>query len=771
MQSRTFEAPKWILAKSPKDKNNIQNGEKLSGHSSYVLEASRNLFGSYEEPSRLATKWIDFFRLDRSKLKSFFVNSEISMILHDIGKANSGFVGSIMGEKGNQTIRHEHLSGLILGLPEIRNWIGTIPEADHEIILSAVICHHLKAGESDFCKLQNPDITLFRVFGDNLSEILDIVSEKLGLQSVVPQIPSIWSFEKRKGDFFYFEPLKEQLRKSLKKVGKDKERLSLLIAVRAALIVSDSAGSGLFRERKDLSEWIKNAFDESALIDSAYIENSIVNPRKEDLEKKGVIFKWNDFQDSSESIPSRSLLLAPCGSGKTLAAWRWIKGQLKEKSVSRVIFLYPTRGTASEGFRDYVSWAPEADAALVHGAASYELNGMFSNGDERSGKDFSTEDRLFALGFWQRRIFSATFDQFFGFMQYSYRSLCLLPMLADSVIVVDEVHSFDKSMFSVLKSFLKAFEVPVLCMTASLPPRRIEELRNCGLHVFPEDINKFSDLASTAEMPRYFVKSLSGADEARIVAMNSFNSGKKVLWVVNTVKRCQSLAKELIAVCYHSRFKLEDRRNKHEHVITMFQQNANAAIAVTTQVCEMSLDLDADVLITESAPIPSLIQRMGRCNRRAKPGGGKDKLGEVFIYTPADRKPYSDEDLKRSESFVRALDNMEASQARLQELLEELGPSDVEVIKYAAFLESGAFAKSGEEDIRDSTDFTVQAVLDSDISEFMSLKKSRKPVAGFLIPVPKNKAFKDSRLGSWPLAADSSHYSSDLGFLDEREGA
>jgi CRISPR-associated endonuclease/helicase Cas3 len=39
-------------------------------------------------------------------------------------------------------------------------------------------------------------------------------------------------------------------------------------------------------------------------------------------------------------------------------------------------------------------------------------------------------------------------------------------------------------------------------------------------------------------------------------------------------------------------------------------------IALTTQVCEMSLDLSAALLVSEFAPLTSLIQRMGRCNRK-----------------------------------------------------------------------------------------------------------------------------------------------------------
>ena len=150
----------------------------------------------------------------------------------------------------------------------------------------------------------------------------------------------------------------------------------------------------------------------------------------------------------------------------------WIAAQTKERPVKRVLFLYLTRASATEGFKDYVSWAPEADASLMHGTADYDLDEMFPAEDPRNGRIFNGADpRLFALRHWPKRVFSATVDQFFAFMSYDYGPLCLLPVLADSVIVVDEVHSFDRAMFSALLGFLDTFDVPVLCMTATLPSR------------------------------------------------------------------------------------------------------------------------------------------------------------------------------------------------------------------------------------------------------------------------------------------------------------
>ncbi len=91
--------------------------------------------------------------------------------------------------------------------------------------------------------------------------------------------------------------------------------------------------------------------------------------------------------------------------------------------------------------------------------------------------------------------------------------------------------------------------------------------------------------------------------------------------------------------------------------------------------------------IREAAPITSLIQRMGRCNRHTRPG--EKEIGNIFIYQPEDRRPYEEEDMQGTDAFLEALDGREVSQTRLRELLEEHGPGDVEPDRYAAFVESG----------------------------------------------------------------------------------
>ncbi|MFH0825634.1 MAG: CRISPR-associated helicase Cas3' [Pseudomonadota bacterium] len=761
-----MESPRVVLAKRPPNGRTDHPGVTLVGHTGQVLTTFRHMFGTRDGPTRLGLMWLIFFGLPEERFVAFHAGGTAAVGLHDVGKANLGFQDAVMGKKNVQAIRHEHLSALLLDGHAYRDWLETIHPGLADIVISAIISHHLKAKDVDFPARPNPEIKYIRVLRDGLADTLELTSKAIGVPAPnCSNVPELWNLEDGLG-FERVEELRDRLMKFRRRLRRDDVAPRLLMAVRSALIAADSGGSALVREEKDLRAWLNEAFDENRLIDGDYIDREVIAPRIRQIELNGQSYCPSSFQDATENLGDRALLLAPCGSGKTIAAWRWIKARLDRHPRRCAIFLYPTRGTSTEGFRDYVSWAPEADAALVHGTAGYELDGMFEDADdERAAKDYAPEERLYAVGYWSRRIFSATVHQFLGFMQNVYRSTCLLPLLADGIVVIDEVHSFDRNLFSALKLFLKNFNIPVLCMTASLPQTRIRDLEECGLEVFPQDPSMFSELKESADMPRYRVKIIEGPDEAKRIGEDNRRSGRRLLWVVNQVKRCQELSEEFGARCYHGRFKLEDRRERHAEVVGLFQQRGRGAFAVTTQVCEMSLDLDAEVLITEAAPITSLIQRMGRCNRHAKPGDGR--IGEVYVYKPEKMTPYRPEELEGLDDFLGALNGQVIGQSLLRELLEQYGPKEVEVERYASFLECGPWAAAREESLVEEQDWTVQAILDEDIERYLVLRRDKKPADGLILPAPRHLARRDPRLDTFLHVAPSSHYTREYGLRDE----
>jgi CRISPR-associated endonuclease/helicase Cas3 len=671
-----------------------------------------------------------------------------------------------------------------MSIPEIGAWLRSHPLVDFEIMVSAVVSHHLKVkdgwtdrhGHEFATRMQ--DVPGFRVFveSDDFRDVLQVAGNILGSEPpIVADGYARWGFDEGQRTVRHeAECFRREFRQFGKLLRRDETRRRRLLAVRAALIAADAAGSALVRTDAEFAPWLTQAFGEP--LTAQDIEKKVLAPRIAQLRRTSGSFEWHEFQVAAAKLGPRAVLLAGCGTGKTLAAWRWIGAQLAGRPAARAIFLYPTRATTTEGFRDYVSWAGPEEAALIHGTSAYTLEGLFSNPDDangrRRGQDYRVDPRLFALGYWPRRIMSATVDSFLAFMSHAYAPMCLLPLLADSVLVVDEVHSFDGAMFRALVRFLDFFDLPVLCMTASLTQDRLAELERVGLQRFPADRAAFDDLTRQMEYPRYRIHG-SRAEEAEQAVLRALAEGvKRVLWVVNTVARCQEAATRLragvppgtVVLSYHSRFRLMDRNRRHEEVIMKFRSaRASPVLVLSTQVCEMSLDLDADLLVSEVAPVPSLVQRMGRCCREAMPRSRR--TGEVFVYPVESARPYEAAEVKQGEQFIHWSGGRVLSQVDLAAYLDELPVDPVVVDGYVSFLESGWWAWSREEDFRDAEDYALESVLDSDVPAVLAARAAGRPVDGWVVPVPRRLTTPDERLG-FLRRAPASHYDPDLGFLD-----
>ncbi len=757
----------------------------LQEHLEDTEKAAREVFWL---DKRWGRNWCRFFKIyEKDEQEKFLLNLRIAALFHDIGKANEDFQNAVSQSSFyQQTIRHEHLSALILHLPEVRKWLSENKNLDLEVITGAVLSHHLKASadNENWKWMQSKGKPFVQLFDSHseINAIFDRIREIAKLPNNLRIDFKVWSDKSpwvealEKG----FDTARDFKRLINKEVRNEKiERRNLLLAVKAGLVASDAVASGLVREGEVIEDWI-NEKAHSKTIENNEVATAIIDKRAERI-FKGKPVKWNDFQLKSATLGKRALLLAACGAGKTIAAWKWAEAQSQAHEIGKVIFLYPTRGTATEGFKDYVGYAPEAEASLLHGTAKYELEGIAENPNEATkDKDYETNARLFALGYWGKKYFSATVDQFLSFLEHSYSSLCLLPVLADSAVIIDEVHSFDKQMFENLVCFLQNFDIPVLCMTATLPKTRIENLERVGLRVYPnkEEQAELKDLEKAETHPRYNLEFVANEDEAHKIAAAEYKAGKRVLWVVNTVRRCQSIAKrlqkenEIKALVYHSRFRLKDRKKKHEATVEAFKQTEVAQIAITTQVCEMSLDLDADVLITEVAPIPALVQRFGRSNRHL--AKGKDFRSRLVVYMPESDKPYNQkEDLEPALTFLHDLPQKDISQRCLAEKLEEHAKKERQHEgEFAPFLSSGYYAVPGN--FREIDNFTTPCILSGEDLNWVEKRiKNKEPIDAYIIGVPKkfsqNEIAKPSWLPKYLGIADSQFYFEDFGFMAELE--
>jgi CRISPR-associated endonuclease/helicase Cas3 len=241
---------------------------------------------------------------------------------------------------------------------------------------------------------------------------------------------------------------------------------------------------------------------------------------------------------------------------------------------------------------------------------------------DKNGRLHEVPDmRLESLEAWSPPLVICTVDAVLGLMQNNRRGVFSLPAFARSAFVFDEIHSYDTKLFGALLRFLETFRnADVLLMTASLPPRMLDALEKiCG------PLESIPGPKAREDSPRYrlrFVKENPDSEAWEAISAELSNTeGGRVLWIANTVDRAVCLYKKaakdgLPVLLYHSRFRYFERVKKHDAVVGAFDRaNKKPVLAITTQVAEMSLDLSADLLISDLAPPGGLIQRLGRLNR------------------------------------------------------------------------------------------------------------------------------------------------------------
>jgi len=194
-------------------------------------------------------------------------------------------------------------------------------------------------------------------------------------------------------------------------------------------------------------------------------------------------------------------------------------------------------------------------------------------------------------------------------------------------VILDEIHTYsDNIQGIVLKiiEMLKSIGCKIHIGTATLPTALYEKI----LDILGTD-DVYQVKLTESEMnsfDRHIIYKHPAFDEKIFeVIQKAIDNNEKVLIVRNRVAHAQETWGEMRArypelpiLLLHSRFK-RGRRNDIEAELIKYNAMSNQpCIVVSTQVVEVSLDISFDLMITDCAPIESLIQRFGRINRERK---------------------------------------------------------------------------------------------------------------------------------------------------------
>lgn len=623
----------FLRAKSI-DSEPMPASASLLGHLQAVHEAMLALVESFGSELLRAVglepdQWL-------SRLKRL---GTLAAALHDVGKANDHFQRMIhkTAPKKVQGLRHEWVMYWLGTREPFESWgiQAAGSELDWAITLWAIAGHH-PAYERPSPPTDKPDsstdgelkvLSSHSEFRDILDWLWSITKTTRSLEPLAKQDVALKMAGLRNrvafGEILQSTDSHKRLWEKCSPLEK-----RFVAVLKACLLAADVAGS-YAGDKSTSSELPLDAIRK-------LVTDLHEHPEPHELEE--IVSDRLDgqperpFQTAVAASTHRvTFVKAGCGSGKTAAAYLWAARQCPGR---RLYFCYPTTGTATEGFRDYLF--DEADsrckaaARLFHSRAEVDADLILHVDREGDPNDDPNErwQRADSLTAWKTPVVCCTVDRVLSLLQNQRQGLMAWPALAQSAFVFDEIHAYDNKLFGLLLRFIEVLPgIPVLLMTASLPePRRrslVAALRKLHPDVSEADLlTPITGPSDLEELPRY--QRLDVADVDQLVR-EEVQRGGRVLWVCNTVDRAMSAAdrvSDLTPMIYHSRFKYADRVEQHKAVVAAFKlaTQSHGCVAISTQVAEMSLDLQAaTLLVTDLCPVPSLIQRLGRLNRSARP--------------------------------------------------------------------------------------------------------------------------------------------------------
>lgn len=132
----------------------------------------------------------------------------------------------------------------------------------------------------------------------------------------------------------------------------------------------------------------------------------------------------------------------------------------------------------------------------------------------------------------------------------------------------------------------------------------------------------------------------------------------------------------------HSRFRRKDRAGLEDD-IDRFEIQEGPCVICATQVVEVSLDISFDCMITDAAPLDSLVQRFGRVNRRRN----AETIGTykpVYVIAPPEEDkdilPYEAETVRKSFDLLpdSELLKEQALRERISRVYSEMDLSPIE---------------------------------------------------------------------------------------------
>ncbi len=540
-------------------------------------------------------------------------------IFHDFAKVNPLFQRRL--ESGKKMDENKEIGHNILSFYMAKNYLEEYSKEDRNIILYAILNHH------------------------NYVENFDVIDDKKDLISENLKSISAEVFKDDEIDFFKNIGLRELA--VIRKLRTNSSKKSIL--VKGFLHKCDYAASA------------------HSKIDMPNIHlESRLEKLKDEFVGKGFLDGWNEMQRfAKDNTDSNLILIGSTGLGKTEASLLWIGN-------NKGFYVLPLKTAINAMYRRIKNTLYKDDYTENLGLLHGELENIYLEDESPVTVSSETEE---SMKFWEyyglTRAMSlpltiCTPDQVFRFA-FKYCSYELqLATYSYSKMVIDEIQAYSPDILATLVYSLQLIDMvggKFAITTATLPPF-IKDLLQEGIDKKIE----YKEKSFLNEKIRHRVSlrnSTINIDDIKDFIEDKYHQeSMKLLVVVNTVRKAQSIYRELKSWLdendieiemnlLHSKFTVQHRSEKEDAILKDGESKCKKRVIwISTQGVEASLDIDFDYLFTELSDLSSLLQRLGRCNRK-----GLKSVDEFnsYVYLDIDENlliKYSDNNAYTSSGII-----------------------------------------------------------------------------------------------------------------------
>lgn len=344
-------------------------------------------------------------------------------------------------------------------------------------------------------------------------------------------------------------------------------------------------------------------------------------------------------------------LTAPTGSGKTLMMLNLASDIIKVKGDFRIIFALPflsiteqIENVVKDVFPSLEQYIQRIDSKSINPRFEEIQKELDSNPSDQKVKELgslSFEENVFAYPF-----IITTFVRFFETLLSNHNATLLkLPNFSNSIFLLDEIQSLPPRLYTFfvayLTKFCEKFNSYAIISTATQPnfnlPNQGHNSKNAK--IFFKDYDVPSKLL---EHDKFFASNVFNRyrvffkkDEIDLLRLNNLilSESYSVLVILNTIddsKDLYNILRETLnqdeLILLNTHFTPNDRRKKISFAKERLKSNERI-IVVSTQLIEAGVDIDFPIVYRDFAPVPSIVQSAGRCNRN-----GKLIFGKVFLF-------------------------------------------------------------------------------------------------------------------------------------------